>query len=138
MYEVPKRKKTMAVGEVESQLQCLQALRDEGEWPGVGYGKSLVFDSNHRGKSLSALACVKLLAVGIMLKWTNMEGTSAEFADGSHVGIGGEEESKVGGWGAFHGMEQLWGGGVVFFFQFLFFFPSFFKDVTDIQHHIRM
>lgn len=43
MYEVPKRKKTLAVGEEESQLQCLQVLRDEGEWPGVGYGKNLVF-----------------------------------------------------------------------------------------------
>lgn len=122
MYEVPKRKKTLAVGEAESHLRWLQVLRDEGEWPGVGYGENLVFDSNHRGKSMSGLACVKLLAVGIMVRWTDLGGSSAEFASGSHVGIEGERRVK----GRWVGMPltewSRFGVGELYFYFFHFFF----------------
>lgn len=81
------------------------------------------------------MACVKLLAVGIMGRWTNLEGTSAQFADGSHVGIEGERRVKgrwVGmpltEWSKF-GVGELY---LFLFFIFIFFIPAFFGDVTDI------
>lgn len=43
---------------------------------------------------MSGLACVKLLAAGIMVRFTNSEGTAAEFACGSHGGIEGEGRVK--------------------------------------------
>lgn len=122
-YEVPKRKKTLAVREAESQLlRWLQVLRDEGEWPRVGYGENLVFGSNHRDKSMSGLACVKLLAVGIMVRWTDLEGSSAEFASGSHVGVEGERRVK----GRWVGMPltewSKFGVGELYFY--FFFIPA--------------
>lgn len=43
---------------------------------------------------MSGLACVKLLAAGVMVRCTNLEGTAAEFACGSHGGIEGEGRVK--------------------------------------------
>lgn len=64
---------------MESQLQWLQVLRAEGEWLGAGYGENLVFDSNHRRKPMSGLACVKLLAVGIMVEVDGFRGNVSRF-----------------------------------------------------------
>lgn len=63
----------------------------------VGCGENLAFDPNRHGKSLRGLACVKLLAVG-MVKWTDSEGPSVELGDGFDGGIEGEEEAKVASW----------------------------------------
>lgn len=71
---------------------------------------------------MSDLACVKLLAAGIMVRCTNLEETATEFACGSHGGIEGEGRVKgrwvgmlLSDWGKF-GVGELY-----FLFSFLFF-----------------
>lgn len=74
------------------------------------------------GSPMSGLAPVKLLAVGIMERWTDLEGTSAEFTDGSHVGIEGERRVKGRGVGMPLTEWNKFGVGELYFYYFFFIF----------------